>query len=380
MTSTDRCKVAGNSIQASRIGEYQVSITRLEKNTDLATDWLKLEKQVNPSIFTSWLWISTWLDQIAPPPALLAKVYANQEIVALGVFILKKETRYSLLSSNTARLHQTGLEHEDQVWIEYNALLASPEHKIPALLAVERVLFNEGYCDELKISMLSTTPDSSAYLDRENVNVDLEVVGYKRNLALCRQKKATVLQAVSSNTRQQIRRSMRLYSEQFGKPTILDAQTAEEALRMFDEAGSFHKQRWIDSGFHNAAFTDFHKDLIKRGFDHGNIRLSQLHVGNRLLGVFYFMIYGNTAYFYLQGLRHENNGKLKPGLCGHSLLMQDFLDQGVDEYDFMGGDSQYKQQLADCKNAFVSVRTHNGDWKFLIEDGARHLKRLMFKH
>ena len=101
----------------------------------------------------------------------------------------------------------------------------------------------------------------------------------------------------------------------------------------------------------------------------------RLAFGGQVIGVFHFLIRRGCAYFYLQGVREETDGKLKPGLTAHCLLMQHMLEAGFDSYDFMGGDSQYKRQLADQRRGFTIQRRHSGAWRFRLEDGLRELKR-----
>jgi CelD/BcsL family acetyltransferase involved in cellulose biosynthesis len=210
--------------------------------------------------------------------------------------------------------------------------------------------------------------------------IQYEVAGFQTDLKTPREQGKAIIDSLSSNTRHQVRRSLRLYENAHGRAQVVPAQSTEEAITMFHEAGSWHRSRWLDSGYNNPAFIEFHETLIKRGFDHGNIKLFRIVFGNHVVGVFYFLLIEGCAYFYLQGLRSESNNKLKPGLNAHCLLMQHFLKQGYDVYDFMGGESQYKRQLCNQQNAFMTLRVHNGRWRFLLEQQARQLKhRLLDK-
>lgn len=360
--------VQGNIASTHR---YSVDFLHAESIKDLRTDWRLLERQIRPGMFLSWHWLNSWLETLSEDP-LTVKVRRRNQLVALGLFGTHTERRHGLLKSKIAYLHQTGRPAEDQIWIEYNGLLASPEHRIPATQAVVTALLASGYCDEVHLSML---PAECALPEHRHGRTLEEVSGFIRNLAALREQNTSVLEGLSSNTRYQVRRSLKRYTELYGTPSVCAAGTRAEATAMFREADTLHQQRWTDSGFKNPTFVAFHETLLKRGFDHGNVQLFRVAFGNHVIGIFHYLCDNGRACFYLQGVRSESDGKLKPGLTGHSLLMQHFLETGYDSYDFMGGDSQYKRQLADRQQNFVIQRRHNGHWRFCTEDMFRSLKQ-----
>lgn len=356
---------------------YEISINPITDRAELAAQWQLLESQSSSSIFLNWLWVSAWLDSYDTKP-LLARVTIGNEPVALGLIALRQEKRRGLIHSRVAYFHQTGLEHEDQIWVEYNGMLAAPGFEVAALDAVLNTLFTQKYCDEVHLSMVPAHCALALCAAQPGAHIEYETRGFQHLLSRCRGAGQTVLESLRANTRHQIRRSFRRYEELYGKPMLSHARSVDEALSFFQEAGQWHRKRWKDSGFNNPAFTGFHEMLIKRAFHHGSVKLSRLAFGKQVIGVFYYTINQKRVFFYLQGVRGEQDSKLKPGLCGHAALMQYFLEQGMDEYDFMGGESQYKQQLSEQENAFMTLRVHNGHWKFRMEEQARRLKRRLF--
>ncbi|GAB5415430.1 MAG: hypothetical protein Cons2KO_30330 [Congregibacter sp.] len=275
---------------------------------------------------------------------------------------------------HVALLHQTGLAAQDQIWIEYNGLLAKPDHQVDSLIAITKAITEESDVSCFHLSMLPAdygTPLLDAF---PYSRVYQEVTGWKRDLQAIRSCGSTVLNALSPNTRYQVRRSIRRYEQCYGTPRIEEMGSQSAAERAWNEASIWHKQRWSDSGFNNPEFSAFHCNLQKCGLDHGITRIYRVICGNETIGIFYFLSDGKVARFYLQGVKRERDAKLKPGLTGHCLLMQHLLDEGWDEYDFMGGDSQYKRQLADVKTRFVSVRVHDGSRTEQFLDSMRKLR------
>lgn len=359
---------------------YSVSLTPIADAAWLENDWRDLQAEVKPAVFLDWQWIGTWRDTYNPDAVVIRICLANT-VIALGIFSRQVHRRHRVIHSRIALLHQTGVSHEDQIWIEYNGLLAVRGHEVAALALAVQTLQNEGMCDEVHLSMLPSEHARLLHTQIPESHIEYEVSGFQTDLRALRDHKTEVIDSLSSNTRHQIRRSLRRYESTYKSPMqVVSARTMEEAVGIFRECGQWHRARWADSGFNNPAFVGFHEKLIKRGFDHGSAQLFRVVVGESVIGVFYFLISDRRVYFYLQGIRGESDGKLKPGLSAHALLMQHFLDQGYDMYDFMGGESQYKKQLANQENAFMTLRTHNGGWRFLLENQARQLKHRLLRN
>jgi len=76
----------------------------------------------------------------------------------------------------------------------------------------------------------------------------------------------------------------------------------------------------------------------------------------------------------LSGLVSETDSALKPGLLGHSLCIQRYIDKGMDYYDFMGGEARYKQSLGTESIPIFQVSLQRDMIKFRLERSARLIK------
>ncbi|MEM1189217.1 MAG: GNAT family N-acetyltransferase [Pseudomonadota bacterium] len=310
------------------------------------------------------LWISTWLD-CHEPKGVLAEVRDEGQTALIGIFAVRK---------GLAFLNQSGYPDRDQIWIEYNGLVGREELQAPALIDATLALFRERHAAEVHLSMLPRDLGEALLGALPKARIYQQVTGWERDLAELRRQGMSVLDALSANTRYQIRRSIRGYEQRYGPLRVSGASTLAEAMDIWRAAGAWHTNRWPDSGFANPSFLTFHETLLKRGFDHGAVRLFRVTSGATTIAALYFLLDGGNARFYLQGVKPEPDGKLKPGLTAHCLLMQKLLDEGWDSYDFMGGDSQYKRQLADRRREFLSLRVHNGSLRHRISDVARLIR------
>jgi CelD/BcsL family acetyltransferase involved in cellulose biosynthesis len=161
---------------------------------------------------------------------------------------------------------------------------------------------------------------------------------------------------LSSNTRQQIRRSMRHYERLLGSPSRLQpAQTVTEALKYLYQLADLHQNSWKTRGrpgvFGSRKFIRFHEKLIRTCFPLGGIQLLRLQVGTEVVGILYSFTHSGRVYFYQSGFRYEDDNRFKPGLVAHYMAVQHCLaGETLKEYRFLAGDSRYKRSLSsDCQ-------------------------------
>ena len=351
----------------------------ISKNLDLnrlKATWLNLEAKNNGlSFFHSWEWIETWL-HIYKPEVLLVSAKHEGKTVALGLFGQSQETRHHLIKSNQIRLFQTGDQQEDQIWVEFNDFLCHPDHREEASKACLNALLSDKYrCDEIVISMILKSRAESLLKNFNHASISLSTPAFKTNLQQLSANKGHYLDSLSRNTRYQINHSKKKYENLYGTLKLSFAGNMTQALQYWEQAGELHIKRWHDSGFQNPKFVSFHKELMIKNFDSGLIDVAKITAGNHLVAIIYNIIYKKNVYFYLQGLQSETDGKLKPGLTAHSMLIEHYLQQGMNAYDFMGGYSQYKKQLSQAAENLLIIKIQKPLLKFRVENIARSIKQ-----
>jgi len=351
----------------------------ISKNLDL--DWLKstwqnLEAKNNAlSFFHSWEWLETWL-HVYEPDVLLVSAKFEGETVAIGLFGKAQEVRHHIIKSNQIRLFQTGKPQEDQIWAEFNDFLCHPDHREEASKACLNALLSHKYqFDEIVISMILKSRAESLMQNISHTSVNLSAPAFKTNLQQLSAEKKLFISSLSRNTRYQVNHSRKKYENLYGTLKISFAKNINQALQYWEEAGELHIKRWHDSGFKNPDFVNFHKEFIIKSFDSGLVDVAKITAGNHLVAIIYNVIYKENVYFYLQGLHSETDGKLKPGLTAHSMLIEHYLQRGKKTYDFMGGYSQYKKQLSQAAENLLIIKIQKPLLKFRIENIARSLKQ-----
>lgn len=256
----------------------------------------------------------------------------------------------------------------DGVGCEHNDILTLADHRAAVLddltsriqswgteeLALEGT--REGFVDEL-IERWPTDQwrgytSSSPYVDLDRIRSSGE--GF--------------LMSLSSNSRSQIRRSIRLYQALYGEPQVLIAETADEANQCFTEMVALHQATWQKRG-EKGAFTSpkieqFYRSLIERTthpapHDDLKTEMVRIHFGDETVGILFNLVHRETVAFYQSGFRYDEDSKLKPGLVSHTYAIEDYISRGAKEYDFLGGethDVRYKLSLSNAKRDLKWVR------------------------
>jgi CelD/BcsL family acetyltransferase involved in cellulose biosynthesis len=338
-----------------------------EDSGTLRDKWLAMEAVSEHTFFTSWHWISCWLETVEPK-ALQCEAYAGDELVGLGLFVEAREMR-GLIPLRRMHLHRTGRWDEDRIGIEWNDLLIKSGMEKRVRQAVIRNLVRRPEVDEVIIGLTGDGHDAeiaepgvmaahgwsdlAPWVDLKRVAIE---GGYDQAIA--------------------------------AKVEVRSAKNLDEALRFFREAGPYHIERWKDnkpgrrSGYLNPTFVAFHERLIRTTFGHGCVDLVKITAGNAVIAYMYYFVYRRSVYAYqfavnfgIQG--NQSQGKMSPGLLANYLCIRKFAEQGAERFDFLAGDYRYKRSLATDTVWMRFYRYRRPGPKIALVDGLLRLKRLL---
>jgi len=163
---------------------------------------------------------------------------------------------------------------------------------------------------------------------------------------------------LSSNSRQQARRLLREGAQAGVRFEIVEAGCEEAA---FSELVALHQQRWQVAGkpgvFAAERFVAFHRNLIRAWLPDGRVVLARLLLADKTVAVLYGFVHREKFDFYQSGVRTDANSELRsPGNLAHLLLMMELSNRGVTTYDFLRGESSYKQRLATREQALAGLK------------------------
>lgn len=346
---------------------------------ELATQWQKLEEDALHSYFLSWGWISTWLTTLPDSirPIVLTAKY-NGNLVGLALIVFGKQSRRGLLvPSNIAVVNETGLPYYDHLVIEYNEFLVAEKYLYEVSAAFVGYLLDKfNNWNEIIIRAVdSNSPltDPGLYEKYQlNLKVNNDTPSWYVDLHELRDEGVQYLDCLSRNTRYQIRRAIR-ECEKRGSIELSAARSTKEAKEFLYRLAEFHQISWNSKGqpgcFSNQFFIDFHRLLIERRFDHGEIQFLRICIDEAELGYLYNFVKDDCVYYYQSGFNYEMGEKLKPGLISHCKAIQYNLEQGRSVYDFLASKDRYKRSLATNSNSLLDVSLQKLLMRYKVEDG-----------
>ena len=344
----------------------------------LAQEWAELESRADGNFFLSWAWLGCWLSATESQP-LLVRAREGSQTVGLG-FLCPNVARRNFLSVRQLCLNETGVPDHDRLTIEHNGLLMArgfsaelPAQLFRTLLASPAV----GPWDELVLSGVSPKWIEAANMAGLAVELDRKNSDYCVDLEKVRNTGRGWQAGLSSNLRSQYRQS-RTFAERIGALSLTRAPTAEDALAYFDGLTTLHTAYWTASGKPGAFASDFaiafHRALILRNAESGGVDLLRLSAGNQVLGYLYNFNYSGTVSNYQSGFSYLDDNRHRPGLLAHGLAIEQSLADGLQRYDFLAGDSPYKQRLGEDAGSLIWCRAQRNRPGLVLERLARRAK------
>jgi hypothetical protein len=185
----------------------------------------------------------------------------------------------------------------------------------------------------------------------------------------------------SSNSRAQLRKARRLVESSLGPLVLEMAQNQEQLDHWFETLKTLHRLRWgateNGSGFDYPPFDQFHTRVATDLLKQGQLHLWRIRAGDTDLAYLHIFTSEKSAYFNISGINYDVSSSFKPGLLAHWLVIQHYLENGFEVYDFMVGTNQYKQSLCtDTRDLhFFSIRQSN--LAFNLEGLLRRSKRAL---
>ena len=74
--------------------------------------------------------------------------------------------------------------------------------------------------------------------------------------------------------------------------------------------------------FASGFFADFHRALVTKQSDTGEIQLLRISAGKKLIGSLYNFVKNGRIYAYQSGFNYDPDPRLKPGLVSHCLAIE----------------------------------------------------------
>jgi CelD/BcsL family acetyltransferase involved in cellulose biosynthesis len=357
-----------------------VSFDRVGDLAALGAGWRDLEARAEVTFFLSWDWIGPWLETAGGAP-IVARVEQAGRLAGLALFHVVRARRHGFLPLRLAVLNETGDKQKDIAYMEYNGALSEKGAESAVLNAVIAALASGADAPDFDAIGLGGLPESLArainpagltmqtVTSEPTARVDLEAL---------RASGGDYLAGLSSNARQQIRRSQRLY-EARGPVRLEAASSLEEAQAFLTAMQELHQATWQARGMPGAFAAPFleafQRRVIDQAFASGRVELLRLAAGDDTLGYFYNFLHERWVGAYMSGIAYEADNKLKPGLTGYALMVERHLALGNRVVDFLAGENAYKTRLGQPGETMVWLILEKPLLRFAVSNGLRALKR-----
>ena len=358
-----------------------VTVTPLTDVDALGPVWRELEERADCSFFQSWTWIGSWLKALPDVSALSMMTVKNgQTIVGLAVIGRRFARRHRFVGVRGWFLNETGDPALDTLTVEHNGVLMQRGMERLILDAVVRnALASMARWDEFRLSGIESGNaelHAAAFAAGSCTVKSLDQSYFVVRLDEIRQQGRDYLSALSSNTRSQLRRSLRDYSKN-GPVTLHIAADHAEASDYLAKLRELHQSYWTERGAPGAFATpfanSFHRNLLATGIPRGEIQLALIASGEQPIGYLYNFRHRGVVSNYQSGIRYTDDSHLKPGLTAHQLLIEHSLGAGDSKYDLLMGDQRYKKSLSTEEGRMRYLTVQRNRLRFRVEDAARAL-------
>jgi len=355
--------------------------------SQLREQWRDLERRANPSFFQTWDWLGCWVEEARLSPLVLIGRQMGRGVL-MALLERSNQRRYMVIETNALLLHHLGDKDRDILCIAYNGFLMDAQLSSSAIGDAISFLFSRSGCgptettprwlEEFHMKGVPREYEEHPEVPGLNRVVLSRHMSWKVDLEGIRSSGKGYLEHLSSNTRYQIRRSIKRYKER-GQLRADRAATVEEALECLEALKDLNKAYWQKRGqtpaFAYPFFESFHKRLIRETLPRGTVELLRVTVGNRPIGYLYNFVHQGWVYAYHSAFVYEDDPKLKPGLVCHVLCIERHLKERAHSYDFMAGDSRYKANLGTPGVEMLDVTYQRPLLKLRAENILRTIKR-----
>lgn len=343
----------------------------LESFREASDDWRSLHARgTHKDFFLTWPWVDAWYREYAVDtlPELLLLRDEGQDPVG-GCLVARTITRRAAFKWTCGYINTAGEPEAHSVVVEHNRLLCRHEDsdRFASWLAME---IRKRPFDELTLRggveadvhlLCRHLPDWHASIEwRPSPFVDLSSL---------RDRRQSHLDALSSGTRAQLRRSMRLYGERDGFAVEI-AAGPDQALEWMEELSVLHLHRWAQRGeagaFASPRRRRFLEYLVRTSSAEVGVHLVRVSHGARLIGMLLNFVANGHVSFYQSGFAYEADNRQKPGLVTHHLAIEHYRTAGYREYDFLAdGPSAGRYKVS------LSTDSRRLGWLSLVRPGFR---------
>ena len=337
-------------------------------------DWLASEalwgsllaRSQGDALFLSWDWLTLWWHCFAPSlgavPEILA-FYRAAELVGVAPLYRRRVLRSRVLPATSIQVIGVSWRDPGPTTSEYLDILALDTEADSVRRACARLLLSERAWTEWVIGFSAAGREwGEAFARPEQAprqyvrHLDREV-SYQADLS---RGFGGYLRGLGQSTRRSLWNLRRRLALQGA--VSFELLSPAEIESGFDELNRLHCLRWQQPAFAGPAL-EFHRRLASRLASRGELVLSRLRVGGRVVSMLYDICKGTRQYNISMGFDPCFSRKLSLGLLHLGYAMEAAAERQVRTYDFLAGSGQhsdYKHHLSQARRSLSCVQVLRG--------------------
>lgn len=308
----------------------------------LQDSWQELlTNSAHNNLFLTWQWLFTWwMHEHQGRTLHIVIVHLDDRLIGIAPLAIRGRAMRRLVPWRALEFLGSG-----SVGSDYLDLIVREGDEAEALAAIGAALAHCGL--PLEFARVSASGSHVAtLLDQLKaqgwyaVQRSTEVCPYIRLPDSFDAYLATLGSSHRYNFRRRLRQLRKNFDLQFD--TVNSAADAGQAL---EELIVLHLQRWNDRGgstaFHTTSLKNFHRELILRALGAGILRMYVLRLDGDFAGILYGFLHQRRFYYY-QAAFDPRYDKFSVGLVTLGLGIEQSIEEGAAEFDFLHGDESYK--------------------------------------
>jgi CelD/BcsL family acetyltransferase involved in cellulose biosynthesis len=336
--------------------------------------WTSLIKQAEaPSIYQTWEWLTTWWDVYGYQRNLcLVTAYDDEQLVGIAPFSIptQKTRRFQVLPYRTLWYLCSGQTKERNVASEYTDFIVQKGREQEFIVALLDWLSRQHFWDEIIIPDVSLEKITIQLLPqaarRAHLNFDLTS---KAQSILIRLPTTweQYLKSLNRNLRYKINRGRKELEKAKGQYHLITSQ--KEIPKAFAELERLHQARWQGKGesgaFACSHWKSFHRQIIPIFQKNNWLKLSFLELNGENVAANYNFVFDKKVHYFQSGLIPQQNKHLRLGLILHSYCIEEAINEGMEEYDFLkywpdGSNfkTMWQNDSRDLATVRISRKTH----------------------
>ncbi len=343
----------------------------LERHTAAWERLLDASATCEPTL--SPLWMLAWWRVFGPRDGRRLMAILLREggrLVGLAPLVRRRRWYRRAIPLRSVELLASGEDEADETCSDYLGVLAERGAEQRVARALVRVLTTT-WCsawDELVLTAMNgdaAMPGLLAEAFRQaGLGVASRTISQAPYIRLPQSWDA-YLAALPGRRRYLVRRSLRDFERWAGGGAELcRAATPAELERGKRILRDLHQSRWAAQGrpgvFASPLFSRFHDAVMGELFARDALDLWWLGKGGEPIAALYNVVWDGRVYYYQAGRQPDLPRSVRPGIVLHAHAIRQAIEAHRTEYDFLGGASRYKSQLATARRPLVELRVMAG--------------------